>query len=94
MLAERNAFIDDIELSEINSLKHLMNIDASLETDDIDIIKHSSYYTVNEFASSRIAKGSLNLMSFKCQSINAKFNELELFINDINSISSMSVICL
>ena len=97
MIDKANTYIDDVNLSKDTSLKHLLNSDgmSDIEDDtDIDIIKHSSYYTESEYQGLQIATGSFNVMSFNCQSINAKFDELSLFIERLNKTSPLSVICL
>ena len=40
-----------------------------------------------------MAQGSINIMSLNCQSINAKFNELQIIVEEINN-NLLSVICL
>ena len=57
MIDKANTYIDDVNLSKDTSLKHLLNSDgmSDIEDDnDIDIIKHSSYYTESEYQVCRL----------------------------------------
>ena len=63
------------------------------EDHDIAIVKHSSYYTTDDFTNTRLATGSLNILSLNCQSLNAKFNELQIFIEEMCH-NQFGVICL
>ena len=42
-----NQFIDDDGLSKFTSLTHLLNYDNSTDTGDIELIKHSPYFSGN-----------------------------------------------
>ena len=63
------------------------------DDEDISIIKHSSYHTIADLENIKLAQGSINIMSLNCQSINAKFNELQIIGEEINN-NPLSVICL
>ena len=89
-----NRFIDDIGLSESTSLTHLLSDDDSSDTLDINIIKHSPYYSESDFHNLQFMKGNFSILSLNCQSINAKFDELQLFMDRINRIEEVSVLCL
>ena len=90
----RNKFIDDDELSESTSLTHLLNGEDNTDCDDINVIKHSPYFTESDFYKLHSSKGSFSVMSLNCQSINAKFDEFQLFINRINKFNPIGAICL
>ena len=90
----RNTFIDDDGLSESTSLTHLLNCSDHSELDDIDVINHSPYYSECDFQKLITSKGTLSIMSLNCQSINAKFDDLQLFINRSNERGHLSIICL
>ena len=90
----RNKFIDDDELSESTSLTHLLNGEDNTDCDDINVIKHSPYFTESDFHKLHSSKGSFSVMSLNCQSINAKFDEFQLFINRINKFNPIGAICL
>ena len=40
-----NQFIDDDEFSKFTSLTHLLNNDNNTDTSDIELIKHSPYFS-------------------------------------------------
>ena len=93
----RNAYIDDVAFSRDTSLTHLLQNngrhDDNHEDHDIAIVKHSSYYTTDDFTNTRLATGSLNILSLNCQSLNAKFNKLQIFIEEMCHYQ-FGVICL
>ena len=64
-----NKFIDDKGLSESTSLTHLLSDDDSADTIDINIIKHSPYYSESDFHNLQFRKGNLSILSLNCQSI-------------------------
>ena len=71
-----------------------MNNEGSIDDEeDISVIKHSSYHTVTDLENIKLAVGSLNIMSLNCQSINAKFNELQIIVENLKN-NPVSVICL
>ena len=90
---------DDVALTRDTSITHLLQNngkhDDNHEDHDIAIVKHSSYYTTNDFRStnSRLSTGSLNILSLNGQSLNAKFNELQIFIEEMCH-NQFGVICL
>ena len=47
-----------------------------------------------DFQRLQFGKGRLSIMSLNSQSINAKFDELRLFINRINTVEEIGVVCL
>ena len=64
-----------------NSLRNIMNIDNDNEFES-SLIKQSKYYDNDSFIS--LLKNndtSLKILSSNIESINSKYNELELFIN-------------
>ena len=64
-----NRFIDDKGLSESTSLTHLLSDDDSSDTLDINIIKHSPYYSESDFHNLQFRKGNFSILSLNCQSI-------------------------
>ena len=71
-----------------------MNGEDNTDCDDINVIKHSPYFTESDFYMYKLhsSKGSFSVMSLNCQSINAKFNEFQLFINRINKFNPIGAI--
>ena len=90
----RNTFIDGDGLSESTSLTHLLNCSDHSELNDIDVINHSPYYSECDFQKFITSKGTLSIMSLNCKSINAKFDDLQLFINRSNEKGHLSILCL
>ena len=77
-----NQFIDDDGLSKFTSLTQLLNDDNNkTDTGAIELIKHSPYFSKTDFQRLQFKNGRLSIMSLNRQSINAKFDELQLFIN-------------
>ena len=89
-----NQFIDDDGLSKFTSLTHLLNNDNNTDAGDIELIKHSPYFSETDFQRLQFGKGRLSIMSLNSQSVNAKFDELRLFINRINTVEEIGVVCL
>ena len=58
------------------------------------IIKHSPYYSASEFSKLLNKKGGLSILSVNIQCVNAKFDEFQAFIDRINVIKPINVICL
>ena len=80
----RNAFIDNGGLSKSKSLTHLLNDNDNMDSDNIEVIEHSPYYSEADFQNVLKLNNTISIMSLKCQSINAKFDEVQLFIDGIN----------
>ena len=92
----RNAFINSAErnLNHTNSLKHLLN-DSEDEHDEHDIISLSTYTDVKTLRKRMSVNNSaLSIRSLNVQSINAKFDELKITIDQLNKLQhTVSVIC-
>ena len=83
-MANTNAFIQNTLLNENNSLSDLldsMGIHYNKENESA-IIEHSKDYDDVEFknASQRF-ESEISILSINCQSINAKFDKLKLFLD-------------
>ena len=90
---DKNAFMNNVEcdINDTNSLKHLLNNTE----DEYDIIPLSTYTEVNTLAERMSANNStLSILSLNAQSINAKFDELKITIDQLNEIHTVSVICI
>ena len=62
---------------------------------ETQLIDHSKYYDDNSF--SDVLKNSnnkLSMISLNCRSINAKFDKLKLFVTEMNTHETISVICI
>ena len=93
MEEKRNNFIDDVGLPESTSLTHLLDGDDDTDNTGLDFIKHSPYYCEHDYLNIRFGKGKLGIMSLNCQSINSKFGEFRLFIDRINKVEDIDVVC-
>ena len=56
--------------------------------------KHPAYYGENEFSKLLANKAGYTILSINIQSIHAKFDEFEAFINRMNVTNPISAICL
>ena len=62
---------------------------------EITLIEHSKYYNDVEFKNVlQNANSKISMLSLNCQSISAKFDKLKLFLADVNTECSISVICI
>ena len=65
-MAQRNSFINGIGLTETNSLIHLLNNDDTDDDNELHLIKHSAYYSENEFSKLlSISKVGMSIISGK-----------------------------
>ena len=65
------------------------------EENETELLDNSMYYNDNNFKITlQNSHNRLSMVSQNCQSINAKFDQLKLFLADINSDSPISVICI
>ena len=96
-MIETNQFIDGVNLTDRTSLIHLLSNDDRDDSEDNnepDMIKQSSYYGESEFSKLLNTKAGLSVLSVNIQSINAKFDEFESFIDKVNQTHPISTICL
>ena len=94
MEEKRNNFIDDVGLSESTLPTHLLDGNDVTENTGLDFIKHFPYYSEYDYLNIRFGKGKLGIMSLNCQIINSKFEEFRLFIDPINKVEDIGVVCL
>ena len=95
---QTNSFIHNTGLNEENSLSHLIDAISPDSENKSTLIEHSKYYgdTVFEHALQQCNSSKLiliSMLSINCQSINAKFDKLKLFLDDVNTKNKISVIC-
>ena len=71
-------------------------VDTIDENNELPIIRRSSYYDFDKFNSlAQTNDKQFSILSSNIQSINAKFSELEAFVNDLSSLNFVfSIICL
>jgi len=95
MMAHRNRFIDDDDLSVSTSLTHLMDMnDRDDDVDETRIVKHSPYYSETNFINLLTSRAGLCILDLNIRNIHSNFDELELFINRANIKNPISAICL
>ena len=78
-----------------NSLVHLNDFLNENVDEEISVIEHSKYYEDNDFIEITSATPrKLSIINLNCQSLNAKFDELQVFIFNICRNSAIDVITL
>ena len=93
--AYTNPFIHNIGLNEENSLSHLLDHISPEIENETTLIEHSKYYNDVEFKNVlQNTNSKISMLSLNCQSINAKFDKLKLFLADVNIECPISVICI
>ena len=91
----RNTFIDDVDLNSTTSLTHLLDrYDEDDASEETHIIKHSPFYSENQFINILVNSPGLSILDLNIRNIYANFDELQLFINRVNVSKPISVICL
>ena len=89
-----NSFIHNIGLNEENSLSHLLEKISPEIENETDLIEHSKYYNDVDFKNLlHNAKSKISMLSLNCQSINAKFDKLKLFLDDVSTKHRAPNIC-
>ena len=75
-----NSFIHNIGLNEENSLSHLLDKISPEIENETGLLEHSKYYNDADFKSVlHNANSKISMLSLNCQSINAKYDKLQLF---------------
>ena len=93
-MVKRNQFIDDDNLSELSSLTHLLERNDNDDNEETPILKHSPFYSENQFIDIITSDTGLSILDLNICNIFTKFEELELFIQRKNVRNPVSVICL
>ena len=76
-----NTFLDNAELTELNSLTHILDFDNEHDHNDLlESIQISQYYTELDFIKKR-TPDTCTIMSINCQSLHAKYNDIKLLLN-------------
>ena len=92
---QNNEFIHDTRLNEENSLTHLLDTISPDGENEAVLIEHSKYFDDLEFRTLlRKQNSNLCILSLNCQSLNAKFDKLKMFIDYANDQCPISVICI
>lgn len=93
-MVKKNEFIDDDNLSTLSSLTHLLDANNDEETNEATIIKHSPFYTENQFSDLIASVAGLSILDLNICNAFTKFDELLLFVQRVNIKDPISVICL
>ena len=86
--------INRINLKPTNSLAYLLDSNDTDDNNEVPIVKHSACFGEKDFSSMLRNNADLTILSGHIQSIKAKFDELEVFINRVNTSNHISLICL
>ena len=93
--AYTNSFSHNMGLNERNSLPHLLDRISPEMENEASLIKHSTYYNDVEFRNVLHNNNSkISILSLNSQSINAKFDQSKIFLDNINMEFPTSVICI
>ena len=93
-MTNHNSFIHNIGLNENNSSSHLLETITPDMEDESNIIEQSKYYDDTDFKDALQQYNSkISILSLNCQSINAKYDKLKLFLDDVNTLNPISIIC-
>ena len=93
--AYTNSFIHNMGLNEKNSLPHLLDHISPEMENEASLIEHSKYYNDVEFRNVlHNTNSKISILSLNSQSINAKFDQLKIFLDNINMECPISVICI
>ena len=81
-----NSFIHNIGLNEENSLSHLLDQISPEIENETNLLEHSKYYNDVDFKRvlHNASSSKISMLSLNCQSINAKFDKLKMFLDDVN----------
>ena len=90
-----NSFIHNTGLNRNNSFPHLLDVIGPSVENESDLIEQSKYYDDHEFKSVlQIFNNKISILSLNCQSINAKFDKIKMFLEVIKRINSLLIICI
>ena len=79
-------FIKNQDLNDQNSFTHLLESINPESEEEVNPINHSAYFSNNEFDGIlRQNNSNLSILNLNCQSINAKFDKLQIFLRRINN---------
>ena len=88
----KHEFVNNLGLNHTNRLEHLLNYENIKE--EITSLKLSSYIDIVSLREALgSAKNTLSIQSFNAQSINAKFDDIQIAIDQINGKHPISFIC-
>ena len=92
-MANNNQFIHNTALNKDNSLTHLLDAISPDIENEVDLVPSSKYYDDGNFKIELNGISSrLCILSLNYQSINAKYEKLKLFLDDVNTRNPISLI--
>ena len=96
MIHKQNEFMDNVGLTENNSLVHLLNTYERENDEEINILAHPKYCSPNYFGKFLDSKVGFSILSLNIQNISSKFSNIETFLDLIerNSNNPISIITL
>ena len=86
MIHKQNEFMDNVGLTEDNSLVHLLNTYDCANDEEINILAHSKYYSTNDFGKLLDSKVGFSILSLNIQNISSKFSNFEHFWIQLNGV--------
>ena len=90
--AYTNSFIHNMGLDERNSLPHLLDRISPEMENEASVIEHSKYYNDVDFRNVlHNANSKISILSLNSQSINAKSDQLKLFLDNVITESPISL---
>ena len=90
----RNTFLDNVGLDSRNSLTYLLNACYTATDDEVDLIKHSMFYSEKQYTDLYSRRGGMSIISLCIRSINASYTEFKLLIERLNENNPLTVVCL
>ena len=93
--AYNDSFIHNMGLNEDNLLQPLLDRISPEMENETNLIEHSKYYNDVDFRNVLHNDNcKISILSLNSQSINVKFIQLKLFLDNVIMESSISVICI
>ena len=88
MIMANRDFLENRNINERNSLLDLVQNISPDSEEEVNFIDHSKYYNDQDYKDclSR-SKGALRILSLNCGGLNAKFDNLKIFLANCNNIS-------
>ena len=74
----------NVGLDSSDRLTHLLNECNTATDDEIDLIKHSMFYSEQQFTDLYSRRGGLSIISLNIRSIDANYTEFKLLIERLN----------
>ena len=75
-------------------MTHLLDRNEDDDTEDIPVLKHSPFYSELQFTDLISSHAGFSILDMNICNAFAKFDELEIFIQRVNSTNPVSIICL